>query len=193
MQMYFRMLRSGELSGLFLRNTFSARDCSSGGYAAKLPEPTVLYEVAFCMVCSPLHSVSVVDPVIPSRASMTSRNMASFAKHSCSRLCSVDMAISTENKLYSRPQAVSQSGSTDHELPSSGSCGRSSSLRLSPSPTRLILPGMCQTSMIWWDRTPSRQRACVALRLSLSITSRNAWQSVSTLTRKPQIDRKSVV
>ena len=132
-------------------------------------------------------SVSVVDPMIPSSASMTSRNMASFVKHSCSQLCSVDVAVSTENKSYSRPLAVSQSGSTDHELPSSGSCGRSSSLQLSPSPTRLILPGMCRTLTIWWDRTPSRQCACVALRLLLSITSCNAWQSVSTSTGKPQM------
>ena len=89
------------------------------------------------------------------------------------------LVVVIENKSYSSPCASSQSGVTDHELPSPSTCGCSSSFLLSPSPTRLMHPRMCQTSTIWWETILSCHCACVAFRLSLSMISRGTGQSIS--------------
>ena len=112
------------------------------------------YPLVWC--AARLHSLSVDKPVIPSSVLTTSRNTCLFSKHSRSSLCRVEVATSTKNRSYSRLQAGSQSGGTDHVLLSPSSCGRSSSLRLNPSPTTLMCPSICQTSTIWWAMMPSR-------------------------------------
>ena len=85
-----------------------------------------------------LRSASEVLSVIPRMASTTSTKIHSSLKHSRNVLCRVVGGISIVNKSYVRPLASSQSGATDHALPSLSMWGCSSSFLLKPSLTRLI-------------------------------------------------------
>jgi hypothetical protein len=73
-----------------------------------------------------------------------------------------------------------------HSLPSPHSFGILLYCRLSPSAILLVL-GTCCMSTMSYAKTPSHHRACVACSMSFSSMSCSAWQSVSSLTGKPQI------
>ena len=89
-----------------------------------------------------LRSASKVVSVIPRMASTTSTKIRSSLKHSHNMLCRVVGDVLIVNKSYVRPLASSQSGVTDHALPSLLMWGCSLSFLLKPSLTRLIRPGM---------------------------------------------------
>lgn len=84
------------------------------------------------------------------------------------------------------PVNASGSGHTSHLLPSPCSFGISLYCRLMPSAI-LMVPRTCLMWTMLYARTPSLHHACVACRVSFSGTSLKAWQSISSLTGKPQM------
>ncbi|CAK5284727.1 unnamed protein product, partial [Mycena citricolor] len=95
------------------------------------------------------------------------------------------LTISIAKRSLTTPALPSQSGATDHPLPSPSTRCLPSYCRLIRSAATLVLPLMCFTATILWPKMPSCHRVCDALSFPPANTSRIARQSVSTTTGNP--------